>query len=1209
MTQESQIRDLLQAWLHYIHIENLSNAKVEAGDDEQPNIWDSGVNLVGDRLLLEESLFKQLKQPFKTSKTKPQANPPSIAVAFPQLYLIEGNRRQFRPLFTIDISPIFDSNYRKSGWDLTKFEFQPVIPNLMQWYALEEETAESLVTKEGLKVFLETTFNRPFKTLQDFIGLISLPPFPVRSKLLPYLLNFGYVAFNHNLNKDFQKISEQRQWDWAVTRHPAYEYLFGQPIAPQHNLLFLGAFPTLPPDDYQAQALKHCQSQPLTAVIGPPGNGKTTLLLHKIAQQVVHRAVQLATKGEDESNLTLVTSTNNHAVNNVEELLESHFPQNCFYLSGGSKELVDTQVLPSLQAALDSLARETFNPTAWESAKQQLLALVQQLQFHIKQDEYYQQQKIADEQLLEQLDRDVQQLQEAIKTFVQVNPEFRRNVSPNSDFELQPPLSANSSLEPYSPLSANSSLEPYSPLSANSSLDYSEYHSLSPFNTLQNYSQSGSLIDPVDVTSESRRNVSPNSDYEYQASSSNPSQNNPELQSSLPFNSSPDYSQLPHAAINDSTEVTPESRRNVSPNSDYEYQASSSNSSQEYPELHSPSPFNQSPNYYSDSQPTLPIDSVDVTSESRRNVSPNSDYEFQTPLPRTPSRHYSDFQPPSPLNSSPDYSKFPLEAYQQIEQHLNTAFHSLPCESNRQFLGQNHNWLIRLLQKIKLLQTIKLLQRIKLWQMIKRFWQQITRSSPRHILKRLHKQIEMPVLATLATPFPFQIPLTIESLLAARQSVSQLLKEVSDWQQQQNQLNHRHQQLELLQRQLIDLQRQLTDRKHQLQHIQNRLATYPTQDFYSRFYIELHTLQVQLFECAWQFQQQEARRRKDEVMAAIKTYIGVLNNEWEAFRQMSLNWRNIYRDISLLFPVFLSTLHSIRRLFPYPDSGCINQVIVDEAGQIPPHQVFPVLVRCRQALIVGDPLQLEPVINLSDQKKEEYRGKSFLERGLTEADYDCYSPTATTAYHRAAGASAQPEDIGHGIILKYHYRCVPVIAEISDRLCNYGMVIKTEPKPSLLGANLIAYHVEGKQENYINWAEVDAVETLIAQLLEAGYSFNSPSNQNTSNQNTIGVISPYRRQANALQERLQSRYSDFSANSIGTVHTFQGGQKSAIIFSTRQSEPTDSLWFINRKPNLLNVAVSRARELFILVGNLERLSEGGYTKQLVEYIQQFGEIR
>ncbi|MHC5722052.1 MAG: hypothetical protein ACYTX0_61055, partial [Nostoc sp.] len=86
---------------------------------------------------------------------------------------------------------------------------------------------------------------------------------------------------------------------------------------------------------------------------------------------------------------------------------------------------------------------------------------------------------------------------------------------------------------------------------------------------------------------------------------------------------------------------------------------------------------------------------------------------------------------------------------------------------------------------------------------------------------------------------------------------------------------------------------------------------------------------------------------------------------------------------------------------------------------------------------------MEPVVNLSDQKKEEYRSKSFLEQGLTDVDYDRYSPTASTAYHRAAGASGQPQDIGQGIILKYHYRCVPVIADFCDRLCNYGMVIKT----------------------------------------------------------------------------------------------------------------------------------------------------------------------
>ncbi len=119
------------------------------------------------------------------------------------------------------------------------------------------------------------------------------------------------------------------------------------------------------------------------------------------------------------------------------------------------------------------------------------------------------------------------------------------------------------------------------------------------------------------------------------------------------------------------------------------------------------------------------------------------------------------------------------------------------------------------------------------------------------------------------------------------------------------------------------------------------------------------------------------------------------------------------------------------------------------------------------------------------------------------------------------------------------------------------MIIKTEAKASRLGANLIACNVEGKLENNVNWAEVDAVEALIEELLGVGYCFNYPDSENE-----IGVISPYRRQVNALTQRLQSRWPDFSSQSIGTVHTFQGGQKSVIIFSTRQCQSSDGLWFI-----------------------------------------------
>jgi hypothetical protein len=79
-------------------------------------------------------------------------------------------------------------------------------------------------------------------------------------------LSFDFVPYNYNLKKDLQKICSKNNWEWANPSHPAYQYLFGQPKPPSHDVLFLGAFFTDPPNASQASALKHAQENPLTAV-------------------------------------------------------------------------------------------------------------------------------------------------------------------------------------------------------------------------------------------------------------------------------------------------------------------------------------------------------------------------------------------------------------------------------------------------------------------------------------------------------------------------------------------------------------------------------------------------------------------------------------------------------------------------------------------------------------------------------------------------------------------------------------------------------------------------------------------------------------------------------------------------------------------------------------------------------------------------------
>ncbi len=57
---------------------------------------------------------------------------------------------------------------------------------------------------------------------------------------------------------------------------------------------------------------------------------------------------------------------------------------------------------------------------------------------------------------------------------------------------------------------------------------------------------------------------------------------------------------------------------------------------------------------------------------------------------------------------------------------------------------------------------------------------------------------------------------------------------------------------------------------------------------------------------------------------------------------------------------------------------------------------------------------------------------------------------------------------------------------------------------------------------------------------------------------------------------------------VGTVHTFQGAERNIIIFSTVYGKNEDG-FFIDNNRNLMNVAVSRAKDAFWVFGDIEFL--------------------
>ncbi len=87
----------------------------------------------------------------------------------------------------------------------------------------------------------------------------------------------------------------------------------------------------------------------------------------------------------------------------------------------------------------------------------------------------------------------------------------------------------------------------------------------------------------------------------------------------------------------------------------------------------------------------------------------------------------------------------------------------------------------------------------------------------------------------------------------------------------------------------------------------------------------------------------------------------------------------------------------------------------------------------------------------------------------------------------------------------------------------------------------------------------------------------------------LGIVTPFAAQAAAIERCLRRELPDLmrkeSRLTVGTVHALQGAERDIVIFSPTYGESFTGSAFFDQKPNMLNVAVSRAKDSFIVIGN------------------------
>ncbi len=364
-----------------------------------------------------------------------------------------------------------------------------------------------------------------------------------------------------------------------------------------------------------------------------------------------------------------------------------------------------------------------------------------------------------------------------------------------------------------------------------------------------------------------------------------------------------------------------------------------------------------------------------------------------------------------------------------------------------------------------------------------------------------------------------------------------------------------------------------------------------------------------IFEASLHFIYQYILHHKDEIIPKLEAWKETLETGSTSDDDFYNSTGEYLDKISLCYPVVTCTLSSLGNVYSVPESAFINfkpfkVSICDEAGMVPIYCMPSILLRSMKAVVIGDQKQLPPIVSIDKNRILEFEKRSRITKNST-----LYNPILSSAFQRSSFANkANVSDIGESIILDEHRRCLSEISDCFTDIGGYeGIVNVTPPPPTEIEEqmNLLSQHTlniintsgESRGRRNVNYSEIDEIKLLLETMKDTGVDLTKQ----------VGIITPFQNQAVALQFEFKNTLQHSIANKkIGTVHAFQGSEFDYIILSLVAHNDKFNVNFLNLRPNLLNVAISRARFRLFTVGDKEFLKgKKGNLGKLIEHSNDY----
>ncbi|XP_017073821.1 DNA replication ATP-dependent helicase/nuclease DNA2 [Drosophila eugracilis] len=302
--------------------------------------------------------------------------------------------------------------------------------------------------------------------------------------------------------------------------------------------------------------------------------------------------------------------------------------------------------------------------------------------------------------------------------------------------------------------------------------------------------------------------------------------------------------------------------------------------------------------------------------------------------------------------------------------------------------------------------------------------------------------------------------------------------------------------------------------------------------------------------------------------------------------------------------------------------------IVDEATQVLQPTVLRPLMYCSKFVLVGDPEQLPPIVRSKEARQRgadetlfqrldceqatavlslQYRMNKTITRLANELTYGgdlkCASDEVSDAKFQVELSNQAPRWVQRS--LTTHLEQSVTLINTGDCLERCQEFIQASQRLAKTCSSIEQCFGEDKDENkkqnskkriskYTNYCEAGIVMHLLRHLLKSGFEASR-----------IGVIAPYRAQVELLKKLAFKLDPQLECN---TVDQFQGRDKNLIIYSCSKTGGEAFDMERSREAEILEdqrrltVAITRAKNKLIVLGDIECLEQYGPFRRLFKHI-------